>query len=88
MPLAKQIQLTVIDGKLALDGELILVVYPAGDCDYISWPLTKPTNLARALYDAHQCMGFFSDGDTVLLPDGSQFGEIKGVHFIADRRYW
>ena len=74
-------------GDLYLGEEILIVMYPAGDCDTISWPFTEPrhaTQLEKALYDLYQCTEELKEGDTVLLPDGTLFGHTESVHFIRD----
>lgn len=75
-----------VDGTLHLGDELLLCVYPAGDCDTISWPFGErdERNLTRALYDSYQCEEILKEGDTVSLPDGTHFGHTRDVHFIRD----
>lgn len=57
-------------------GSPLLIIYPAGDCDRISWPLGDPKwagCLAHALYDAREMGLIPGDSKEVELPDGSLF---------------
>ena len=69
------IKLTDEEGSLAAGDILLLVRYPAGDCDRCPWPMTteeEKHNLASALYDARE-MGEIPDDMSVWLPDGEEF---------------
>lgn len=86
------ITLIVVDGKLYVPDvyeepnefgdkhELLLCVYPAGDCDTLPWPMngneywTKEkwaAALTTALYDAREMGQFVSTVRSAILPDGS-----------------
>jgi len=77
------LQLTERDGRLLLpSGRLLLVVYPAGDCDVLPWPRPasgywEPAKWASAahvaLFDAREMGELPPDCREVLLPDGSTF---------------
>jgi hypothetical protein len=71
-------QLTAVFGGfdkhvLHLNGRMLLVRYPEGDCDSIVWPFgdNDRRNLASALFDAYET-GDLAER-TVLLPDGTEF---------------
>lgn len=72
-----KVQLTEEDGDLYLNGQMLIMRYPEGDCDTVEWP--KPEEkvaewekrLESALFDLRE-MGFW-EGDEVELPDGSIF---------------
>ena len=64
--------LTVLyGGYLLLGGRMLLIRYPEGDCDRISWPNPDLPALARALYDEYE-MGNL-DSRIVLLPYATEF---------------
>jgi hypothetical protein len=68
------IQLTKDDnGNLWLHDDILIVKYPEGDCDTITFPFGKDDrkNLASALFDAYEC-GELNER-IVLLPDNTQF---------------
>lgn len=58
---------------LYMENCIILVRYPEGDCDTITWPLTGDgrTHLASALYDIYETGGLTVRD--VTLPDGTTF---------------
>lgn len=69
----KIVQLQAIEGSLHLDAErILLIVYPAGDCDAIDWPHPNHAHLSSALFDCVET-GEIGDYDTVLLPSGGIF---------------
>ena len=51
----------------------ILICGEGEERDTIAWPLTDERNLAAALYDARE-MGIIPDVQSVILPDGTEFG--------------
>lgn len=62
------------DGLLFHGDELMLHIYPAGDCDTACWPLKSDMDrliLARALYDHFETSDFWFDA--AILPDGTRF---------------
>ncbi len=65
--------LTAKDGSLYLGEAILLVRYPAGDCDTINWPNPNRGNLACALFDACEMGELPSDCRAVTLPDGTSF---------------
>jgi len=68
-------KLIVKDGELYLPGgctELLLCVYPEGDCDAIKWPQYNEDNLRSALFDARET-GEIPLDSRVLLPNGEEF---------------
>lgn len=87
---AGQVHLTVSGGKLCTpygaiveqylkdhysSDPLCMVIYDAGDCDSIPWPMTElehMTNLARSLYDSREC-GVIPNCQSVILPNGEIF---------------
>ena len=58
---------------------LLLHRYAGGDVDTIAWPLVDSGGLAIALYDARE-MGIIPDVQSVILPDGTEFGIDSNVH--------
>jgi hypothetical protein len=58
---------------------LVLVVYPAGDCDTFKWPLDtsyrslnrQHENIIHAMYDAREMGHIPSDTTHVALPDST-----------------
>lgn len=74
--------LSVKYGQLYAAGELLVCIYPAGDCDTIRWPFPQDSTywtrdsweqaLRRALFDARET-GQIPDVTEVLLPDGTVF---------------
>lgn len=68
------IQLTTdTNGNLWLHDDILIVRYPEGDCDTITFPFGENDrkNLVSALYDAYEVGEL--DERIVLLPDGTQF---------------
>lgn len=61
------------------DDALLILRYPAGDCDTVRWPNPNIQLLRGALYDARET-GLIADVKSVLLPDGSEF--------FIDEPYW
>lgn len=62
------------DGLLFHGDELMLHIYPAGDCDTACWPLKNNADrltLARSLYDHFETSAFWFDA--AILPDGTRF---------------
>lgn len=56
-------------------GQIVLCVYPEGDCDSIPWPMPKKAhkNLTSALFDMRETGELPADTRSVLLPDGTLF---------------
>lgn len=82
--MSKTIKLLAIDGRLWFPTgdwinpehpSLLIMRYPAGDNDTISWPLEKneKRNLASALYDERECNIDYNYETAILLPDGTVF---------------
>jgi hypothetical protein len=80
MKMQHKLELTEDDAYL-LCGDILLVVYPAGDCDVIRGD-SPPEKLHRALYDYYQCSDELKDGDEIALPDGTVFARCEGVHVV------
>ena len=61
------------DGKLEVNGELLIFFYPSGDVDTFTWgkKLNKQ-KLAAALFEARE-MGYMPNEEEVLFPDGEVF---------------
>lgn len=76
---ASAIQLTEFEGDLSFNGECLLYVYPAGDCDTFSWPLdtqfrTREKQLEQieeTLYGMREMGKFSSHVQRAYLPDGT-----------------
>lgn len=60
------------------EDSMLMVRYPEGDYDSISWPDFDQESLARALFDCRE-EGMIHDHSTVLLPDGREFTIDKGL---------
>lgn len=58
---------------------MLLLQYPAGDCDTIPWPMPECNlpalrlRLARALFDERETNDFFPTDAVIELPDGTVF---------------
>lgn len=50
-------------GRMTLFGELLLVIYDAGDCDTICATEPDMDNLKRALFDVRECDDRIKYGD-------------------------
>lgn len=73
-PARQDIILRTEDGLLFHGDELMLHIYPAGDCDTACWPLKNEADrltLARSLYDHFETSAFWFDA--AILPDGTRF---------------
>jgi hypothetical protein len=74
-------KLTVRNGDLFLGDEILLIVYPAGDCDTIGWTDLDNVNrehLQVALYDAVMKGELPPNCQDVELPNGETFF-IEGI---------
>lgn len=67
-------------GNVLLNGEMLIVRYPEGDCDVVSTKLKDwRDKLHRALYDEYQCSEVLRDGDQFMLQGRIRY-ECEGVH--------
>lgn len=76
-------KLTAEDGRLHLNGKLLIVYYDSGDVDTLPWPIPKKDNywnpekwrkaLVSALYDEREMGNIPSKISDVILPDGNDF---------------
>jgi hypothetical protein len=72
--------LTVVEGRLALQGEKLFYQVASDDHGFIDWPEFNPFHLFGALYD----QGNIDDDapwGNILLPDGTTFGELVPCGF-------
>lgn len=70
------------------EDRILLVRYPAGDCDTIPFPFTNEEdrhNLASALFDEYE-FGEITER-TVLLPDGTEFNIEDNLRRTNDGHY-
>jgi hypothetical protein len=75
--MTERTKLTVEDGCLMAGENIVLLVYPEGDCDTFDWPLRGDEKeicgkLARALYDMREASQI-NNTEGVVLPDGVEF---------------
>lgn len=63
--------ITDVDGRLELNGELLIVQYQEGDYDTISANNTDIELLKRALYDECEMSDNISHDDEFVLPNGT-----------------
>lgn len=78
-----RVNLEVVEGEFSgirLHGELLLHVYPAGDCDVVTYENARDL-LCGALYDAYQCSDELHDGDEFYLRD-ELVARCEGVHVV------
>lgn len=82
-------KLTVEDGCLMAGEHILLVLYAAGDCDTIEWPLTERGRrlLDRALYDSRE-MGLIENADRVTLPDGEEYVIDESKVDLPSDNFW
>lgn len=67
-------------GDVTLNGEMLIVRYPAGDVDVVSTKLKDwEQKLHSALYDLYQCSDDLADGDEFMLRGRVRF-VCEGVH--------
>lgn len=69
------------NGKLELDGDLLIHRYPEGDVDVVSRDNAEQL-LIPTLYDEYQMSDTIKDGDEFVL-DGKVIARCEGIHVIA-----
>jgi hypothetical protein len=86
--MAQHLLLVDPEGDITLNGEMLLVRYPDGDCDVASVLLEGwEEKLLRALYDEYQCSDVLKDGDRFVLLGRIKF-KCESYHVVpCDEEY-